>query len=81
MEGKIKEILSLGEGENIKKKELSNEDASKLLALANKSDEQESELVYLLETIDTIANAGKITYSYFIFIMLLFSLFIILFII
>ena len=58
----MKEILALEEGINVNKKELSNEDASKLFALASASGaSQPAELVSLLETVDVLANAGLIT--------------------
>lgn len=58
MEAQVKEILALDEGVSVSKKELSNEEASKLVEIAsNKENAQPAELVHLLDTIDALANA------------------------
>eukprot|EP00026_Physarum_polycephalum_P004850 Phypoly_transcript_04874.p1 GENE.Phypoly_transcript_04874~~Phypoly_transcript_04874.p1 ORF type:complete len:659 (-),score=127.26 Phypoly_transcript_04874:103-2049(-) len=59
MEAQVKEILALEEGVSVSKKELVKEDAGKLLALAG-GNAQPAELEYLLDTIDTLANAAAI---------------------
>jgi hypothetical protein len=59
METQVKEILALEEGVSVNKKELSKEDATKLLALAGNSSAQPGELIHLLDTIDQLANAGR----------------------